>query len=155
MAGAGAAAAGSLPLMERIAGANPLGLPIGSQTYPHRQRIADGDFAGLCADMKQIGVGSLELCSPIGYKEFAKLSDGKETRKILADHGLKSVSAHFELEELRHKHQESIAWAHEVGMTQMGTASLDGPTPNGVASMDDIKRLADEYNKIGEEAAQG
>ena len=25
--------------------ANPLGLPIGSQTYPHRQRITDGDFA--------------------------------------------------------------------------------------------------------------
>jgi sugar phosphate isomerase/epimerase len=154
MAGAGAAAAGSLPLMERLAEANPLGLPIGSQTYPHRQRIQDGDFAGLCADMKQLGVGSLELCSPIGYKEFTKLADGKETRKILADHGLKSVSAHFELEELRHKHQESIAWAHEVGMTQMGTASLDGPTPDGVASMDDIKRLADEYNKIGEEAAK-
>ena len=31
--------------------ANPLGMPIGSQTYPHRQRIKDGDFAGLCRDM--------------------------------------------------------------------------------------------------------
>src|SRR3954451_17772066 len=25
--------------------ANPLGLPIGSQTYPHRQLIKDGNFA--------------------------------------------------------------------------------------------------------------
>ncbi len=57
MAGAGAAAAGSLPLIERWAEANPLGMPIGSQTYPHKQRIQDGDFAGLCADMQQIGVG--------------------------------------------------------------------------------------------------
>ena len=32
--------------------ANPLGLPIGSQTYPHRQRIQSGDFAGLLKDMK-------------------------------------------------------------------------------------------------------
>ena len=26
--------------------ANPLGLPIGSQTYPHRAMIKDGNFAG-------------------------------------------------------------------------------------------------------------
>ena len=34
--------------------ANPLGMPIGSQTYPHRQRIKDGDLAGLCKDMKAL-----------------------------------------------------------------------------------------------------
>ena len=27
--------------------AKPLGMPIGSQTYPHRAMIKDGDFAGL------------------------------------------------------------------------------------------------------------
>src|SRR5688500_6340063 len=32
--------------------ASPLGLPIGSQTYPHRDRIVKGDFAGLLKDMK-------------------------------------------------------------------------------------------------------
>src|SRR5271166_4799262 len=50
--------------------AAPLGLPIGSQTYPHRQRIKDGDFAGLCKDMAALGVESIELCST-GYAEFA------------------------------------------------------------------------------------
>jgi len=136
--------------------ANPLGLPIGSQTYPHRQRIQDGDFAGLCADMKSIGVGNLELCSPFGYKEFVKLTDAKETRRILSDHGLKAPSAHFDMVEYRDadKHQKAIEWAHAVGLTQMGTASLDGPTQGGVASMDDIKRLADEYNKVGEVAVK-
>jgi sugar phosphate isomerase/epimerase len=148
-----AAAAGLLAIAESQGDANPLGLPIGSQTYPHRQRIKDGDFAGLCADLKALGVGSVELCSP-GYREFAGLADGKQARKVLADHGLKCPSAHFDLSELRTKHQESIAWAHAVGMTQMGTASLNGPTPNGVAAMDTVKKLADEYNKIGEAAAK-
>ena len=36
--------------------ANPLGLPIGSQTYPHRQMISDGDFAGLLKDMPKLGL---------------------------------------------------------------------------------------------------
>ena len=36
--------------------ANPLGLPIGSQTYPHLARIQSGDLAGLVKDMKAIGI---------------------------------------------------------------------------------------------------
>ena len=73
------AAAASRPLE-----ANPLGLPIGSQTYPHRQMIKDGNFAGLLKMLKDIGVESIELCSPIGYADFASLSDGKQVKKILA-----------------------------------------------------------------------
>jgi sugar phosphate isomerase/epimerase len=149
---AGAVAAGLLPGSARMR-ANPLGLPIGSQTYPHRQRIKDGDFAGLCQDMANLGVGILELCSP-AYSEFAGLADGKQTRKILEDHGLKCPSAHFDLKELRTRQPQSIAWAHDIGMTQMGTASLDGHVENGVTTMDIVKRVADEYNGIGEAAAK-
>src|SRR5688572_2770953 len=65
--------------------ANPLGLPIGSQTYPHRQMIKDGNFAGLLKTLKEIGVERVELCSALGYTDFASLSDGKQVRKILAD----------------------------------------------------------------------
>ena len=133
--------------------AKPLAMPIGSQTYPHRQRIKDGDFAGLCKDMADLGVGSLELCSP-GYGEFASLADGKQTKKVMDDHGLKCPSAHFELNELRHKQQEAIAWAHDIGMTQMGTASLNGHVENGTTTMEIVKHAADEYNKIGEAAAK-
>ena len=132
---------------------SPLGLPIGSQTYPHRQRIKDGDLAGLCKDMKDLGIGIIELCSP-GYGEFSSLTDGKQTRKIIEDHGLKCPSAHFELGELRNKQQEAIAWAHDIGMTQMGTASLNGHVENGETTMDVVKKAADEYNKIGENAAK-
>ena len=133
--------------------AAPLGLPIGSQTYPHRQRIKTGDFAGLCKDMADLGVGSLELCST-GYAEFASLADGKQTRKIIEDHGLRCSSAHFTMNELRSKQAQMIDWAKEIGMTQMGTATLGGRTPGGIATMDAVKTAADEYNRIGETAAK-
>lgn len=124
--------------------ANPLGLPIGSQTYPHRQMIRDGDFAGLLDTLKGIGVEAIELCSPFGYAEFASLTDGKQVRRTIADHGLKCESSHFGLRELRENQQRSIDWAHDVGITQMYVASLGG-TPH---TIDDVKRSADEYNGI-------
>src|SRR4051794_25976088 len=63
-------------------GANPLGLPIGSQTYPHRQMIKDGNVAGLAKMLAEMGVQAVELCSPFGYSDFASLSDGRQVRKI-------------------------------------------------------------------------
>jgi sugar phosphate isomerase/epimerase len=131
--------------------ANPLGLPIGSQTYPHRQMIKDGDFAGLLKTLKEIGVERIELCSAIGYADFASLSDGKAVKKVLDDHGLKCESAHFSMKELRESQEKSIAWAKEIGMTQMMTATLGaGNTP----TMDQVKQAADEYNKIAAVAAK-
>lgn len=145
----GAAAAGVAASMR----ANPLGLPIGSQTYPHRQRIKNGDFAGLCADMVKLGIASLELCSP-GYAEFVSLADARQTRQVLKDHGLQCPSSHFSMSELRRDQQKMIDWAKEIGMTQMGTASLGAHAPNGVATMDTVKAAADEYNKIAETASK-
>ena len=147
------AAAAVLPIAAREMKMNPLDLPIGSQTWPHRERIKNGDFAGLCRDMAALGIGSIELCSP-GYPEFSGLSDGKLTRKIIEDHGLTCPSAHVTLEELRHGQQKVIDWAKDVGMTQMGTATLSGKVEHGVATMDVVKRLADEYNHISDVASK-
>jgi sugar phosphate isomerase/epimerase len=131
--------------------ANPLGLPIGSQTYPHRQLIKDGDFAGLLKTLKEIGVDAVELCSAYGYAEFAPLSDAKAVKKTLADHGMKCESAHFSMRELRENQQKSIDWAREIGMTQMIVATLGGSrTP----TMDDVKKAAEEYNAIAAVAAR-
>ena len=134
--------------------AGPLGLPIGSQTYPHRQRIKDGDFAGLCRDMAAIGIRDVEMCDPISYPEFAGLREGKQVRRILGDHGLNCPSGHFGLDALRASQQELIAWAQDIGMTQMGTATLKGEMHNGATSMDAVRRAADEYNKIAAEASR-
>ena len=143
------AAAAFVPIAVREMQMNPLGLPIGSQTYPHRQRIKDGDFAGLCRDMSALGIGAVELCSP-GYGEFASLANAKQTRKIIEDHGLTCPSTHVTLDELRNGLPQAIAWAHEIGMTQMGTATLNGKVENGIATMDVVKRAADEYNRMSE-----
>jgi len=142
---AGASAAG-LPLS-----AAPLGLPIGSQTYPHRAMIKDGDFAGLARILADIGVQSLEMCSPLGYAEFAPLADGKAVKRVLADHGLTCVSGHFSMKELRERQAESIRWAQDVGITQMITATLGG---SNTPTLDDVKKAADEYNGIAAVAAK-
>jgi sugar phosphate isomerase/epimerase len=131
--------------------ANPLGLPIGSQTYPHRALLKDGGFPGLAQILAGIGVQAVELCSPLGYKEFASLADGKAVKKILADHGLTCDSAHFSMRELRDAQDKSIAWAQDVGITNMVTATLGaGNTP----TMEDVKKAADEYNRIAAVAAK-
>jgi sugar phosphate isomerase/epimerase len=147
---ADAAVAGFLATGAARLHASPLGLPIGSQTWPHRQMIKDGNFAGLLKALAEIGVQSLELCSPLGYNDFTNLADGKTVAKTIRDHGLTCVSAHFSMRELREKQAQSIAWAKDVGITQMITASLGG---GNTPTMDDVKRAADEYNRIAETAA--
>src|SRR5262245_18734590 len=110
-AGADVAVVGFLAANIATVKANPLGLPIGSQTYPHRAMISEGNFAGLLKTLADIGVQRIELCSALGYKEFANLADGKQTAKIIKDHGLKCESAHFSMRELRENQEKSIAWA--------------------------------------------
>ena len=150
-AGIGAAVAGLASADLMTLHANPQGLPIGSQTWPHRALIKAGRFAELAATLAGLGVGAVEMCSPIDYEDFAPLRDGTQVKKILADHGLASVSGHFGMKELRTRQAESIAWAHDVGITQMITATLSGPEH---PTMDDVKRAADEYNKIAAAAAK-
>jgi sugar phosphate isomerase/epimerase len=136
--------------------AAPLGLPVGSQTYPHRERIVKEGLKGfdsLLKDMKAIGIEAVELCNP-AYKEFAALSDAKATRKILDDNGIKALSAHFNINSLRKQHKQEIDWALALGMTQMSTATLTGAMKDGVTTLDEVKRAADEYNKIAAVAAK-
>lgn len=135
--------------------ANPLGIPIGSQTYPHRTRIAEGNFAALLKDMKSIGIDQVELCDPWNYKEFAGLTDGQTTRKMLDDAGIKAISCHVAMNVYRKQHAAVIDWAHAVGLTQLSTADLGGTTKDGrsrlnggLTTPDWIKEAADEYNAI-------
>lgn len=150
-AGADAATVSFLMSSMATLRAAPLGLPIGSQTYPHRALIKEAGFADLAKALAGIGVQSVELCSPLGYQEFAPLADGKKVKKILADSGLTCESCHFSMRELRETQAKSIAWAQEVGITQMVTATLGG---GNTPTMDDVKKAADEYNAIAGVAAK-
>jgi len=147
-AGLDAAAAGLLVSnVTTMLNATPLGLPIGTQTYPHRAMIKEGNFAGLAKIFADLGIQSVEMCSPFGYDEFAPVSDGKLVKRVLADHGLKSESGHFSMKELRDPaaHAKALAWAHDAGITNMVTATLGG---GNTPTMDDVKKAAEEYNQI-------
>jgi sugar phosphate isomerase/epimerase len=143
------AAAGALRLR-----ANPLGMPIGCQTWPVRDMIAK-DFPGTIKQLAAAGFQTIELCSPVGYADsgFAGLAayKGAELRKILNDAAVTCVSSHFGIEELRANQENRIAWAKDLGLTQMLVPTLNGPKK---PTMDDVKRAADEYNKMAEKSAQ-
>ncbi len=148
-AAAGFLSAGALELR-----ANPLGLPIGCQTWPVRAMIAK-DFPGTVKQLAAAGFQTIELCSSVGYADsgFAGLAKykGAELGRILGDAGVTCVSSHFGIKELRENQEGRIAWAKDVGLAQMIVPSLDGP---GKPTMDDVKRAADEYNKMGEQSAK-
>ncbi|KAA6461270.1 sugar phosphate isomerase/epimerase [Acidobacteria bacterium AB60] len=133
--------------------ANPLGLPIGCQTWPVRDLIAK-DFPGALHQLAAAGFTAIELCSPVGYADsgFGGLQKYRpaELRALLHDAGLACVSSHFSINELRKDQPARIAWAKELGLTQMCIPSLDGPKN---PTLDDVKRAADEYNRMGERAA--
>src|ERR1039458_152747 len=134
--------------------ANPLGMPIGCQTYPVRNMIAK-DFTGTIKQLAEIGFQTIELCSPVGYADsgFAGLAKykGAELRRMFGDLGVKCESSHFDIGELRKDFAGRIAWANDLGLTQMMVPSLDGPRN---PTMDDVKRAAEEYNKMGEQSAK-
>jgi len=113
------------------------------------------DFPGTIKQLADAGFQTIELCSPVGYADsgfggIAKYK-GAELRRIFGDMGVKCESSHFDIKELRENLAGRIDWAKDAGLTQMMVPSLDGPRN---PSMDDVKRAADEYNKMGEQSAQ-
>jgi sugar phosphate isomerase/epimerase len=130
--------------------ADPLGLPIGCQTWPVREMIGkdlDGTLRGLAAD----GFRNIEMCSPPGYKEygFGALASMKasELGERIRAAGLNCESCHFGFGELKDHLDERLAWAKELGLKQMIIATLGLPEK---ASLADWMRAADEANKLGE-----
>jgi sugar phosphate isomerase/epimerase len=112
------------------------------------------DFPGTIKQLAKAGFQTIELCSPVGYADsgFAGLAkySGTELRRILGDAGVTCVSSHFSITELREHQETRIAWANDVGLAQMIVPTLGGP---GKPTMDDVKRAADEYNKMGARSA--
>src|ERR1700761_622787 len=144
-----AAAAAAVATFAPALHADPLGLPIGCQTYPVRASI-NPDFAGTMKGLSAAGFQTIELCSPFGYKDFSSLAQYKpqELRRMLHDYGLTCISAHFDTDELFNHADERIAWAHDLGLTQMATASLGfGTLPKGVPpTVDDVDRITGLFN---------
>jgi sugar phosphate isomerase/epimerase len=145
--GAGAAAIAAAPFLA----AEPLGLPIGCQTYPVRDALGK-DFPGTLKTLAGIGYKTIEMCSPVGYEKsgygpLAKMK-ASDMRKIIKDAGLGCESSHYTFRELKDDLDNRIAFAKELGLKQMILASF-GLRQN--ATMADWTRVADDLNKIGEQ----
>jgi len=144
---AAAATAAALPRLH----ADPLGMPIGTQTYPMRDAIGK-DFPGTLRQMAGMGYRTIEMCSPPGYLSsgFGSLASLKapEIRRIIQDAGLRCESCHYGFSELRQHLEERTAFAKELGLTQMVLSSFGLPN---AATLDDWTRAAAELNKIGEQ----
>lgn len=132
--------------------ADPLGMPIGCQTWPVRDQIKQ-DFPGTLKQLAAVGYKSIEMCSPAGYVDsgFGGLVKykGDELRRIINDAGLRCESSHFGPGEIKERLEERIAWAKDLGLKQMILASFG---LHEGAKVDDWKRAAESLNKAGEQA---
>jgi len=147
--GAAAAAAAALPLSF----ADPLGLPIGCQTYPIKDMIK-ADFPAALKWVQAAKFQTIELCSPFAYPEFLGLGKYKplELKGMLADHGITCISSHWVPSELYKYGDERIAYAKEFGMTQMCVALLGPFKSTGQETEDDVKRYTDPFNAFAAKA---
>ena len=144
--GATALASKISPALRAAALAN--GMPLGFQTWTLKDQLGQ-DLPGTLKKMADMGYEATEFCSPRGYKNtpFEKFADvpAKDLRQTIADSGLKCQSSHFNMRELREHLDDRIAWAHEMGLTQMINSTF--ALPKG-ATVDDYQRSCDELNVI-------
>jgi sugar phosphate isomerase/epimerase len=133
--------------------ADPLGLPIGCQTYPIRKSVRT-DFAATMKGLRAAGFTQIELCSPYGYDDFSSLQKYKpqQLRGMLQDWGLGCISAHFSADELFKTPDQAIAYAKDFGMTQMAIAALGPWSPRTTETADDVKRYVEPFNAFAEKA---
>lgn len=129
--------------------ANPLGMPIGCQTWPLRESIGK-DFVGALHQIAGGGFQMIELCSPASFAHdgFGPLVSIKpaKIRAMIQDAGLGCISSHFRFTELKEQLDDRIAFAQELGLTQMICATLGVPAD---APMSAWLKAFDELNEIG------
>jgi sugar phosphate isomerase/epimerase len=129
--------------------ADPLGMPIGCQTWPVRQTIGK-DLDGTLKELAGMGYQRIELCSPPGYKDtgFGPLGamKGSELRDKIQSAGIKCESCHFGYGELKDHLDERIGWAKDLGLKQMIISTFGLPKS---ATLADWMKAADAANKWG------
>lgn len=132
------------------AAADPLGLPIGCQTWPVRESL-NKDFDGTLKMLATSGFKNIEMCSPPGYANsgFGNLVGMKasEMRNRIEAAGLRCESCHYQFKELKENVDERIAFAKELGLKQMVLSTFGLPRD---ASMSDYMKAAGQLNEIAE-----
>lgn len=118
----------------------------GFQSFPIRDKLSK-DFSGTLKLMADMGYSQVEMCSPSGYSTigFASIAKLKpaEIKSIITDAGLSCNSCHFVFGELTNKLEETIAFAHELGLQNIICSTFWLPK---TAKLDDYKNAADKLN---------
>ncbi|MGI9074602.1 MAG: sugar phosphate isomerase/epimerase family protein [Bryobacteraceae bacterium] len=129
--------------------ADPLGLPIGCQTWPVRQSIGK-DLDGTLHRLSAAGFQNIELCSPPSYKDsgFGSLAALKpsELQQRIHAAGLRCESCHYNFTELKQHMDDRMAYAKELGLKQMIISTF---ALRKEAKIADWMRAADDANKLG------
>jgi sugar phosphate isomerase/epimerase len=132
----------------RVLKADPMGMPIGCQTWPVRAALAK-DFEGTLRELAGIGFKTIEMCSPHSYADFRPLASlsAAQIRNTIETAGLRCESCHYGFRELKENLDERMAFAKELGLKQMVLASFGLPAK---ATLADWKQSAVELNRVGE-----
>ncbi len=129
----------------RFSAANPRHVPVGLQLYSVREQMPK-DFDGTLHQLSAIGIKEVEAA---GY--FKKTA--AEFRHSLDQAGLRCVSTHHALLELKPKLDEWIDYGHTIGLEYI-ICSWAGvhrdSARKGEMTLDDWRYAAEEFNKIGE-----
>ena len=129
----------------RVLAAGERHLAVGLQLYSVREQLPK-DFDGTLHKLSAIGIQEVEAA---GY--FKKTA--AEFRRSLDQAGLRCVSTHHALLELKPKLDEWIEYGHTLGLEYI-ICSWAGvhrdPARKGEMTLDDWRYAADEFNKIGE-----
>jgi sugar phosphate isomerase/epimerase len=125
--------------------ADSIHVPVGLQLYSVREQLPK-DFDGTLEKLSALGIKEVEAA---GY--FNK--PAKDFRHSLDQAGLRCVSTHHSLTDLRPKLDQFIEYGHAIGIEYM-ICSWAGvhrdPSRKGELNLDDWHYVADEFNKIGE-----
>jgi len=120
-------------------------LPVGLQLYSVREQLPK-DFDGTLHKLGEIGIKEVEAA---GY--FHK--SASEFKHSLDQAGLRCVSTHHALMELKPKLDEWVEYGHTLGLEYI-ICSWAGvhrdPSRKGEMTLDDWRYAAEEFNKIGE-----
>jgi len=136
---------------ELFAGAAANDMPVGFQSWAVKDKLGS-DFPGTLKLMADMGYKLIEMCSPkgyatIGFGAFTKMKT-EDIKKTINDAGLTCPSCHFGSAEFGDdKIDESIQFAHDLGLTQMICSTFWLPK---TATLNDYLVAADKLNKAAE-----
>ncbi len=140
----GALAAAACVGADRLMGA-PVRLPIGLQLYSVRNLLPK-DFEGTLHQLAAAGYKEVEAA---GYFDKTAADFGNALQKA----GLKCVSTHHQLVQLKTQFDQLIEYGQALGLEYI-ICSWAGvhrdPTRTGDLNLDDWRYVADQFNEIGQ-----